>query len=452
MLGIKGVGMTSLALVYHRMGNQVIGSDVEKSFITDVVLEKYGISVYQGFDASHIAKDFDLVVASGAHMNEKNIEFTTFQQQNIPVITHAEALGKVMDSFPIRISVCGSHGKTTTSAMLATIFSESQMKGAHQIGVPTFSGIDGGAYNGPDYFIAEADEYANNPHIDNTPRFNYQHPTILLCTNVDFDHPDVYPSLSDVQDAFKKFMATTIEQGGKIVYCADDHSLSSVVEGLQYDQLFSYGLSKSADLVISSVVDNEESTSFNATFRGEDLGKFILHISGQHNILNAAGALLVCVLAELDTAIVRNGLAQFTGSARRFELIFQKNTTYLFDDYAHHPSEIEAVLEAAKHKFPQNRIVLIFQPHTFSRTQAFEKEFTIALEKADKAYCLEVFSSEREDKAEVETNIGKLYTKDDMLKELIQDDLKNTTIITMGAGDVYKLHPEIKEIINKQDL
>ena len=448
MIGIKGVGMTSLAIVLHRMANKVSGSDVEKRFITDEVLEKYGIEVHQGFDSSHISSNIDLIIISGVFANDKNVEFAKLKNGNIPIMTHAEALGMIMDDFTTRISVCGSHGKTTTSAMLATIFSESGQKGAHQIGVPHFSDQDGGAYNGTDYFIAEADEYANKPNIDNTPRFTFQHPTILVCTNVDFDHPDIYASINEVQEAFKKFVTTTVEAGGNIVFCSDDLPTSKVIQGISYDKIYSFGISKNADLVISDINELPGKNSFKATFRGEFLGEIVLQTSGMHNILNAAAALLASYLAKIDIKTITEGLLKFAGSARRYQRIFQLNDTYVYDDYAHHPKEISAVIDATRHAFPEHRIIIIFQPHTFSRSNALGSEFQIALQKADVAFCLEVFSSEREtNKTLADAHLGTLFTKDEALLSLSKEVLEKTVIITMGAGDVYSMHPSIIKCI-----
>ncbi|KXK12280.1 MAG: UDP-N-acetylmuramate--L-alanine ligase [Microgenomates bacterium OLB23] len=391
MLGIKGVGMTSLALLYHRMGNTVSGSDVQHEFITDTVLQKYGIKVHDGFDASHIAEHFDEIVVSGAHAHTQNVEFNELLKQHISHKTHAEALGAVMNHFKLKISVCGTHGKTTSSSMLATIFAQSHLKGAHHIGVPTFSGLDGGAYSGDEYIIVEADEYANNPFTDKTPRFNFQHPDIIYCTNIDYDHPDIYASLAEVQNAFIAFMRNSISQGGKVVYCADDPGMSKVVSELAHDHVFSYGLSKSADLVVQDVVDDEKVTQFKAVFKGNDMGEYTLQVGGMHNVLNAAGALLTSQLADLQPEVARVGLAQFYGSARRFELKTQHNSTYVYDDYAHHPKEIAAVVSATRNKFPHHRIVVIFQPHTVSRTNAYAADFERALQLADKAYVMSVF-------------------------------------------------------------
>ncbi len=448
MIGIKGVGMTALSLVYHRSGNVVTGSDVPTHFITDPVLNKYGLSIHEGFDAHHIVDDIDFIVVSGAHSNDQNPEYVAAKEKNIKIQSHAEALGELMDNFALRISVCGSHGKTTTSAMLATIFSKSSLKGAHHIGVPDFSGLDGGMFNGTDYIIVEADEYATNPHVDNTPRFAFQHPNILACTNIDFDHPDVYKDLEAVQKVFGEFMLATLNKSGKVVYCGDDPALSKVVAELPKDNLFSYGTSESDDLVISQIQDNAHETSFQCTLRGEDLGIFHIELPGQHNILNAACAILVSHLSKIEMPLVSDGLAQFTGSKRRFELIGSKNSTFLYDDYAHHPKEIAAVIEAARHKFPDNRILVIFQPHTFSRTNALATEFAAALQTADEHYVLSIFSSEREKEEQLTTpELGKLYNADELLDVLKTKDLHDTTLITMGAGDVYDMHEELQTIL-----
>lgn len=453
MIGIKGVGMASLALVYHRMGYQVTGSDVATKFITDDILKKYGIQYHIGFDAKNIPGDADFAVISAAFTNEENPEYKQFFHADLPLYTHAEALGKLMDAFSLKISVCGSHGKTTTSAMLAYIFSQSALKGAHCLGVPSFSGLDGGAYTGTDYFVAEADEYANKPPIDNTPRFNFQHPDILVCTNIDFDHPDIYPSLRDLQQAFKNFMMQVISQNGKVVYSADDRYLSKMVKELAYDALYSYGTSHAADLVISDIKDTQAETSFHATYRNEDIGSFALGIGGLHNIENAAATILTCKLSGIDEQVVRKALQSFTGSQRRFEFIYRRNNTFLIDDYAHHPREISAVIDATRHKFPGYKVIVVFQPHTYSRTEAMKEEFVAALKKADIAYVMMTFSSERE-KTTTETSLlnpllGQAYSLQETVQKISQHIANDTVIITMGAGDIYTLHPHIIDLIKK---
>ncbi len=450
MIGIKGVGMTSLALVYHRMGYTVSGSDVAKKFITDDVLHKYGITVYEGFDAAHIPQDVDWIVVSGPHAQPENAEYQLAIEKKVQILTHAEALGAVMDEAKLKISVCGSHGKTTASAMLATIFAGSDLKGAHAIGVPSFSQLDGGAYFGSDYFIAEADEYANNPRNDPRPRFSFQHPHIALCTNIDFDHPDIYSSLADVQNAFLGFLVAIASHGGKVVYNGDDKGMTPVIKDLPFESTYSYGTAALSDLHILEVTDDESVTTFKAVFKDEDLGSFELSVHGMHNIYNAAGSILVAHLAGIDMETVRKNLKNFSGSKRRMELIYQKGTTHLFDDYAHHPKEISAVVGSLRHTFPGKKLHLIFQPHTYSRTEVLAEDFKKALSEADYLYIMEVFGSEREKVGEhVQTKdlLGQSLTKEATLELLKKNYSDGDIVITMGAGNVYELHNDIKAIL-----
>ena len=336
--------------------------------------------------------------------------------------------------------------------MLAWILAQSNLKGAHCIGVPLFSELDGGAFAGKDYFVAEADEYAHKPHEDNTPRFNFQHPDILICTNIDFDHPDVYASLEMVKQAFHRFMQRTIVEKGRVIYCADDPHSVEVTNGLHPESLYSYGTVKTADFVISDVKDAQDETSFSAIYRGEDCGRVMLTLSGMHNVKNAAAAILACKLTgRIENVAVQKALALFTGSQRRFELVHNARNTYLIDDYAHHPREIEAVIDAVRHRFPQQRIVVIFQPHTFSRTSALKLDFEKALQKADMTYVVDTFASEREKKQTQDaenTLLDKTYSEKELCENLSHYLKNGDVLLTIGAGDVYALHPSLIKIID----
>lgn len=453
MIGIKGVGMASLALVYHRMGYKVLGSDVPKKFITDEILKKYGINFYEKFDAKHIVEQqgsIEKVVYSGAFSHINNPELAYVKEAHIPLQTHGAALGELMESFSKRISVCGSHGKTTTSAMVSTICAQSHLKGAHCIGVSRFADYDGGGYSGNEYFVAEADEYVNIPGIDNAPRFMFQHPHILVCTNVDFDHPDVYDSIDNVKNAFRTYIKRTLDEGGKVIYSEDDAITKAICRELQSDRLISVGLNMSADAVISNVTEGTK-VAFTLTYNEQSLGEFTLAVPGIHNVYNAALAIIAAKFAGVDEEVIRTSLASYSGSKRRFELIEHIGTAYLYDDYAHHPREIVSTIEAARSKFSGYKIIVLFQPHTYSRTNAMPTEFLSALNQSDAHFLIKTFSSEREQiKGEI-SELGTFYTPEEVCKKLALEDTSKSVILTLGAGDIYEMHPQIITVLKKHN-
>src|SRR3989338_5469193 len=393
LVGIKGVGMTSLATYLKQRGKNVWGSDVSEVFPTDRILQKAGITVLAGFEPKNITDDIDLVITTGAHGGLQNIEVQTARDQKIPVMTQAEEVGHIMAAYKTSISVCGTHGKTTTSSMVAYVLRQLRLSSSHIVGAPDFSGMLGGEYAGLDYFVAEADEYVNSPGIDNTARFMFQHPTHLICTNIEHDHPDIYPSLASIETTFGAFFQQCNQDGGLIVYNGDEKNLTNIAQ--KYPRGVSFGFSPGLDLVLSQPVQHDES-HFYASYKGQDLGEFTLAIPGMHNIINAGAVITFCAVNCLKMEHVKEALSQFTGARRRFEKIFELKGIYLFDDYAHHPTELKALLEAAKLRFPQQKIILIFQPHTHSRTSRFFNEFVNSLALSNQTFILDIFGSARE--------------------------------------------------------
>lgn len=463
MVGIKGVGMTSLALIYKKMGNTVWGCDVEEIFTTDEVLKKNGIRVLNGFHAWNISSDIDMVVTTGAHKGLMNPEIIEAKKRAIPVSTHAEALGTLMESFKTKISVCGTHGKTTTSALLSFIFKKLDLKIGYLVGVSNFSGFPGGGYTGRDFFIAEADEYLASPGVDNTPRFLYQNPNYIICTNVDFDHPDAFKNLNEVKNSFSAFFKKISgKKNSALIYCRDDDNLTSILKKESF-QGYSYGFSKKADLQIYDIKIKENRTYFKIKFKKEKLGIFNLAQGGKHNVLNASAAILLLRLLKFDLKKVGKLISEFTGALRRFELIFKYLDTYLFDDYAHHPTELVQTLLGARLLYPGKRIILIFQPHTYSRTKVLADEFITSICEADKAFLLDIFTSAREKKSsenitseEIVQNAQKkgykniIYASSGDLADFLAREIRaGDLILTAGAGDIYRRHNDIIRLIKR---
>jgi UDP-N-acetylmuramate--alanine ligase len=458
LVGIKGVGMTALATYLKQRGKNVWGSDVPEVFPTDRILKENDISVLDGFSGSHISDDIDLVITTGAHGGLHNEEVIEAKKKSKPVMTQAEEVGHIMQAYKTSISVCGSHGKTTTSSMLAFVLRKLGLQSSHIVGAPDFSGLRGGEYAGEDYFVAEADEYVNSPGIDNTARFMFQHPTHIICTNIELDHPDVYPNLGSIEDVFKNFFDQCSQNGGWIIFNSDEENLSKIV--LNYKNKLSFGTQVNSDYKISEIVSNSEKTTFKITHGTQDLGEFMLLLPGKHNVYNAASVIALCHALGLDIEHVRTALSMFTGARRRFELIFEKNSTFLFDDYAHHPTELTALIESARSKYTDKKIIIIFQPHTYSRTKELFSEFIIALSKADRSYVLDIFGSAREgedqsissqklaEEAHARGFNNIEYIPQENVPLILSKELKSGDIVfTVGAGDVYLHQPDIIKII-----
>lgn len=455
-LGIKGVAMANLAVILKKMGKQVSGCDLEEEFITDKLLKKNNIERIVGFD--EFPKDVDLIVYSAAHGGTSNPLIVRAVKNGVKIISQAKLLGELMNQFENKIAVCGCHGKTTTSSLLVYALNKLKQKPSYLVGVPFFSGFQGGDFQDKKYFVVEADEYGVNPPSDKTPKFHLLNPNHIIATNIDFDHPDVYKDIKETKEAFKRFFNNhyldTIVP--RLLFCADDKNLMEVVESLPNKKYKTYGESEKADYQIKNIKINEDES----TFEIKNIGKFQISLFGKHNVLNASAVIVQLLELGFKANEINESLKGFTGAERRFEKIYFNNNTYLFDDYAHHPTEIEATIKAAKSRFPKRRIIVIFQPHTYSRTQNLLEEFRKSLSLADIGLILPIFASARENSDQFKVTSYDIvagskkleYVKsNDQLINLLDINLKEGDVVfTMGAGDVYKLKHELIKIINNK--
>ena len=465
IVGIKGVAMANLAVILNKMGKTVSGSDVREEFITDELLKKNKITWQVGFAAKKLSLNANLVIYSAAHQGNKNPQIREAIKRGIKVISQAEFLGQLSKQFKTIIAVCGCHGKTTTSSLLSYAFIKLGAKPSYMVGSSSFNTYSGGDFNGIDYFVVEADEYGVNPPQNKTPKFHYLKPDYILCTNIDFDHPDMYENISEVKKSFLKFFSRNVSINRLIDtsmnFCADDENLMSVAKKLPRKSYLTYGYSSFADLKVINAKSNENNSEFELILKNKIIGKFNLDLFGEKNISNAAGVILTLLKLGFDATRIKRAIKDFTGPKRRFEKVYFKDGTFLFDDYAHHPNEIKATISAARSRFPNKRIVIIFQPHTYSRTQALVKEFGESLSLADKALILPIFPSAREnpknfnitsrdiEKDSRKKNIKAISSKKELI-QLLTTNLKNQDIVfTMGAGDVYKLKDGIIDIVRK---
>lgn len=453
--GICGVGMTALALCLQDKGMAVSGSDTGEQFVTSEVLRSRNIPASAGFDPEGMTTTLNGLVYTGSHSGSQNPQVLAAKRLKIPVYSHAEALG-ILSKTKRTIAICGVGGKTTTSAMLATIFAAADLDPSYAIGVGGVSTLDfPGRWNSTgEHFIVEADEYANSPGTDATPRFTFLRPETIVCTGLAHDHPDVYASLADVQQAFARFFALLPEQG-TLVACGDSAALQAVLADFDRSNVITYGMQPHNQWQIVSIgTKDQQQTVMIKDPKGNTLS-LALQVPGAHNALNALAACIVAESYGISRDVVIASVGEFKGTKRRFEILGNRRGVTFVDDYAHHPNEIQATLKAAREWFEGRRLIIVFQPHTFSRTKTLFTEFAHSFGLADKVVITDIFASAREDddptiSASMLTDaVNKLsnnahfVTQDKLESEVSNLMQTGDVVMTMGAGDIYKLHEQL---------
>lgn len=452
--GLKGVGMTALACCARDLKIKVGGSDVAEVFVTDKVLKQQKIPWKIGFSADHLRPRPDLVITTGAHGGLSNPEVLAAGEQKIPVLTQGQALGKLMEGKE-GIAVCGVGGKSTIAAMMATVLSFGRRYPSYAVGVATINPLGpGGKYDKGREFVAEADEYANSPGVDNRPKFSFQKPKMIVATNIEYDHPDIYRDFNQTKKIFADFLAD-LPKDGLLVACADNQNTWETVRGLG-PNLQTYGFSSRADWQISKSFFGQGQTIFSLAYQGVIIDEIRIKVPGRFNILNATAVFAVATWLGLDAKTIKMGLLHFGGTRRRFEFIGEVNQIKLYDDYGHHPHEIKEVLLAAKKWFPQNRLLVIFQPHTYSRTKALFHDFAQAFNLADWVAVADIYSSAREtetlgiNSALLVQEIQKYHPKavyqpneTQVVDFVARQTLPGDIVLTLGAGSIFQWHQSI---------
>ncbi|OES44121.1 UDP-N-acetylmuramate--L-alanine ligase [Domibacillus iocasae] len=424
-VGIKGSGMSALAHILHDKGYAVQGSDVEKTFFTQKALEEAGILILP-FNESNIQKG--MTVIAGNAFGDDHEEIKRAVEMDVPVIRYHTFLGDFIQNFT-SVAITGSHGKTSTTGLMAHVVS-----GAAPTSYLIGDGTGRGAKEA-EYFVFEACEYRRH--------FLSYSPDYAVMTNIDFDHPDYFADVQDVVSAFQK-MAMQVKKG--IFACGDDEYLQGIQANVP---VVFYGFGEENDFQARNTSFDEDGTTFDVFVRNEFYATFRIPGYGDHNVLNALSVIGLCHYEEIDTDIVKERLLTFSGVKRRFSEK-QAGSQVLIDDYAHHPTEIRATVNAARQKYPNREIIAVFQPHTFSRTQTFLDEFADSLNKADAVYLCDIFGSARE-------NHGKLTIEDlqskipgaRLIKEegtSILKEHKDSVLIFMGAGDIQKFQAAYEEL------
>ena len=425
-VGIKGAGMSSLAQIMHDLGHEVQGSDIEKYVFTEVALKNKGIKILP-FNADNIKEG--MVVIQGNAFPDTHEEIVKAHDLKLDVIRYHDFLGHVIDQYT-SVAVTGAHGKTSTTGLLSHVMNGDK-KTSFLIGDGTGMGLPAS-----DYFAFEACEYRRH--------FLSYHPDYAIMTNIDFDHPDYFKDIDDVASAFQS-MAHNVKKA--IIAWGDDDHLRQLKADVP---IYYYGLNKNDDIYADNIQITDKGTQFDVYVNGEYYDQFLSPQYGDHNIQNALAVIAISYLEKMDVNNIKEALETFGGVKRRFNETNVANQV-LVDDYAHHPREISATIETARKKYPNKDVVAVFQPHTFSRTQAFLDEFADALSKADHVFLCEIFGSIRENTGEL--TIQDLINRIDgsaLIDENSIDVLEkfdNAVILFMGAGDIQKIQRAYEEKI-----
>ncbi len=440
LVGIKGTGTSSLAVLLKKLGHKVSGSDTSEKFFTEAQLKKNKIPYFEIFDAKNVVREKpDLVVASTAY-SENNPEIAEAKSLGIKFVSYPEMVGQISKSLR-SVAICGSHGKTTTTSMLGSIMES----GGQTL---TLTGTTAEKLNQkvvkPKFFVFEADEYQN--------KLQHYWPRKVILTNIDFDHPDFFKNKKHYFKTFQEFVVKILENKGLIVFNFDDPQSRSLFKKLNGNFL-SYGFGRSADSQIKNV--NKELNSFSLFHKGKEFIKLELGVYGRHNILNASASAIMALRLGIKKEVIQKALKNFSGAKRRMELVPNKNFTVI-DDYGHHPTEISATLAAIRNKYPDKKIVTVFHPHTFTRTQALFKEFGKSFKDSDLTIVLNIYTSARESAGKIHSRDLVNEIKKNGSKAVYQPTIfeaaghiknkikKGSLVLTIGAGDVWKLTNLIK--------
>lgn len=419
-IGIKGSGMSSLAQIMFDLGYDVQGSDKEEHFFTQIALDERGIKLLP-FDEANISEDIIPVI--GASFNkDNNAEVKKVLELGLKKYDYYELLGELTKKYNT-IAICGCHGKTTTTALISHVFNNI-VGSNYLIGDGT-----GYANKTNQYLMIEACEYCRH--------FLYYYPKTTIITNIELDHVDYYKDLDDIKSAYIAFANQTEKQ---IIACGDDENIRSIKDKVNKPMYF-YGLNEDNDFRATNITSTSNGSSFDVHYKGQFIKSVRVNLFGKHMILNALAVIAASYLEGLDMDKVVDELTTYGGAKRRFSETIVKDMI-LIDDYAHHPTEMRAVIDAARQKYPDKEIVGVFLPHTFSRTKALHKDIANVLNTIDKAYILDVYPS-REKQADYP----------DVTSALIIDLLKNGESISMDTvSKILQHHNSVVIFMSPADL
>ncbi|MFC2083890.1 UDP-N-acetylmuramate--L-alanine ligase [Bacteroidota bacterium] len=449
-VGIGGIGMSGIAEILLNQGFQISGSDLMETEITDR-LKDLGIRIFLGHSSKNL-NDADVLVYSSA-VNEFNPEVQEAIERKIPVIKRSEMLAECM-RMKYGIGIAGTHGKTTTTSMVGLVLTKGEIDPTIIVGgkLSDLGGTNARLGNG-DYIVVEADEF------DRT--FLQLTPTIAALTTLETEHLDTYKDLDDIKSAFVQF-ANKVPFFGFVVICLDEPALQDIIP-LINKKVITYGLTQQADVRAVEITHHDFTSTYTALYRGEELGQITLQIPGKHNIKNSLVA--VCIAKEMGIPFdtIKLSLESFLGVYRRFETKYN-NDILVIDDYAHHPTEINASLYGIRSGW-KRRLIAVFQPHLFSRTRDFYTEFGRSFLNSDKFICTDIYPAREEPidgiSGELIANAAKNFGHKDVIYQpdknkvpelLMNIYKKDDIIITMGAGDIWKYGEKFIQMFNQKNI
>ncbi len=449
LVGIGGIGMSGIAEVLLTLGYSVSGSDTKPSPITER-LQNLGATIYEGHKASNV-EGAHVVVTSSAIRSE-NPEVVEAHKRKIPVIPRAEMLAELM-RLKYGIAVAGAHGKTTTTSMVASVLTAAHLDPTFVVGGKVNQAGTTARLGKGEYFVVEADESDRS--------FLYYAPVVAVVTTIDREHLDQYKSLQEIQDVFVEFV-NRIPFYGAAILCLDEPNVQAIIPSVKRP-IITYGTSTQADLVISDISMEGLGSQFRLTYKGDDLGMFhLIHPPGIHNVRNAAAAAAVALYLNVPSDLIREGLANFTGVGRRFDIKGVAADVTVIDDYGHHPAEIRATLDAARGcKF--NRLLVLFQPHRFTRTQHLWDDFTKAFNQADILVLTDIYAASEHPISGITSealaaaireaghkNVHYFHTMQAGIEFLLKNAKPADAILTIGAGNIRRASSEFMVLLGTE--
>lgn len=435
-VGIGGVGMSAIAEVMLDKGYEISGSDLSESEVVQKLRAK-GAVIYKGHAVANVEGKDAIVLSSAIHQD--NPELVQAKKLGLKIFHRSDILAFLLNAAK-GIAVAGAHGKTTTSSMISVVLEHAGVDPTILIG-GFVDYLNGNAKLGKsDYLVAEADESDGS--------FLKFYPHIAVVTNIEDDHMDHYGSMENIIKAFIQFVQNLDKENGLAILCFDNENIRNIAPQLDR-RYISYALEHEADYTAADIVADGPQTTFTVVYKGEKLGAVTLNIPGRHNVLNALATIAVCHKLGLSIEAIAAGFAVFMGTKRRFQTKFRNDDVWIVDDYAHHPTEIQTTIKAARQTNPK-RLVVAFQPHRYTRTQLLRKEFGSCFKGADVLILTDIYAASEEpipgisgrtivDEVKAQTGVDAVYIEKlaDIAPWLEQNRRKGDLIITMGAGNIY---------------
>lgn len=446
-VGIGGIGMSGIAELLISLGYQVSGSDMRESGITRNLSMLGGI-IHIGHNREWV-DGVDVVVTSSA-IGADNPEVMAAIDGNVPVIERAEMLAELMRLTRYGIAIAGSHGKTSTTSLVAAVLSEAEIDPTVVVGGKVDSLGGNAKLGGGDFLVAEADESDGS--------FLKLSPVIEVVTNIDLEHLEYYRDLEHIREVFLKFI-NILPFYGVAILCLDDDNIVSMLPDIKR-RIITYGLSEQADLYGSGLKRENSQTSFTVFFKGRELGLIRINAPGRHTVYNALAAIGVALELDIDFAVIARALAKFAGVQRRLEVKGEINGIMVLDDYGHHPTEIRVTLEAVREGWPGRRLIVVFQPHRYSRTKALFTEFQGAFHRADILYLSDIYAAgeepadgvssvrlAREIKRHGQRDVFFVALLDDMPAKIKPVLKPGDIVLTLGAGNIVEVGEKLLDML-----